>query len=207
MDSRLTSGAASPVSLFSNNSSAITTPEPDSDNEGYATLAPSTNANRKYILVLGGLGFIGSHTSLELLKAGYSVIIVDDLSNSFHDVLSRVRTAAETWCKANRKPMGEIQFHKVDYRSKAMHFLLESYSDLVTSVSDSIASPMAYYRNNVCGLVDLLELLGKHNIFNFVFSSSATRATRELGWVATESIAQCARDLWNFVSKTRAVQA
>ncbi|KAH6706750.1 hypothetical protein VD0002_g2355 [Verticillium dahliae] len=202
MDSRLTSGAASPVSLFSNNSSAITTPEPDSDNEGYATLAPSTNANRKYILVLGGLGFIGSHTSLELLKAGYSVIIVDDLSNSFHDVLSRVRTAAETWCKANRKPMGEIQFHKVDYRSKAMHFLLESYSDLVTvpsetaggaprltrqsrisgvihfaafkSVSDSIASPMAYYRNNVCGLVDLLELLGKHNIFNFVFSSSAT---------------------------------
>lgn len=202
MDSVFTSRAASPV-FSSPDYSPATTPEVDSDSElSYSPLPATSNNNKRYILVLGGLGFIGSHTSLELLKSGYNVIIVDDLSNSFHNVLGNLRTAAEIWCKANRRVMPEIQFHKIDYRSKAMHFLLESYSDLVEapsatgsgparlirqsriggvihfaafkSVSDSIARPMAYYRNNVCGLVDLLELLGKHNIRNFVFSSSAT---------------------------------
>ncbi|KAH6670983.1 hypothetical protein F5X68DRAFT_175589 [Plectosphaerella plurivora] len=202
MDSVFTSRAASPV--FSSPSySPISTPDVDySDSDiAYTPLPEATEtANKRYTLVLGGLGFIGSHTSLELLKSGRNIIIVDDLSNSFHNVLSNLRTAAEIWCKTNRKVMPEIQFHKIDYRSKAMHFLLESYSDLVEvpqpngparltrqsriggvihfaafkSVSDSIARPMQYYKNNVCGLVDLLELLGKHNIRNFVFSSSAT---------------------------------
>ncbi|KAH7361709.1 UDP-glucose 4-epimerase [Plectosphaerella cucumerina] len=201
MDSVFTSRAASPV--FSSPSySPSYTPEVDySDSEVYTPLPEAvTTASKKYTLVLGGLGFIGSHTSLELLKSGRNIIIVDDLSNSFHNVLSNLRTAAEIWCKNNRRVMPEIQFHKIDYRSKAMHFLLESYSDLVEvpqtngparltrqsriggvihfaafkSVSDSIARPMQYYKNNVCGLVDLLELLEKHNIRNFVFSSSAT---------------------------------
>lgn len=195
MDSSFTSRAGSPI-FSSPEYSPVTTPDVDSDSE--ITYTPFTSAsNKKYILVLGGLGFIGSHTSLELLKAGYNVIIVDDLSNSFHNVFGQLRTAAETWCKANQRAMPEIQFHKIDYRSKAMHFLLESYSDLVQtpgssrltrqsriggvihfaafkSVSESIAKPMQYYRNNVCGLVDLLDLLDRHNIRNFVFSSSAT---------------------------------
>ncbi|KAI9900080.1 hypothetical protein N3K66_004342 [Trichothecium roseum] len=156
----------------------------------------------RFILVIGGLGFIGSHTSLELLKAGYNVIIVDDLSNSFHSVFTRIQTLADKHYQGSEKKRPVLHFHKLDYRSMSMRFLLESYSNMVPapsehpghppsltrqsriagvihfaafkSVSDSIASPIPYYQNNVCGLVDLVELLGKHSIYNFVFSSSAT---------------------------------
>lgn len=158
--------------------------------------------NSGFILVIGGLGFIGSHTSLELLKAGYNVIIVDNLSNSFESVFTRVQKLAATYCHDTNRAMPALHFHRLDYRSTSMRFLLESYSDLVPtvsensgasngltrrsrisgvihfaafkSVSESIEKPIAYYRNNVCGLVELVELLGKHNIRNFVFSSSAT---------------------------------
>jgi UDP-glucose 4-epimerase len=156
----------------------------------------------RFILVIGGLGFIGSHTSLELLKAGYNVIIVDDLSNSFDSVFTKVQKLAAKHCNEQGRKMPALHFHKLDYRSTSMRFLLESYSDLTStspqdpsqqptlvrrsridgvihfaafkSVSESISKPIAYYRNNVCGLVDLVELLGRHGIRNFVFSSSAT---------------------------------
>ncbi|KAH7150558.1 hypothetical protein B0J13DRAFT_661532 [Dactylonectria estremocensis] len=162
----------------------------------------AASRNGGFVLVIGGLGFIGSHTSLELLKAGYNVLIVDDLSNSFHSVFTRVQQLGEMYAKQQGRSMPLLQFHKLDYRSKSMRFLLESYSDFVTippstasetphvtrrsrisgvihfaaykSVTDSIERPISYYRNNVSGLVDLIELLGKHNIRNFVFSSSAT---------------------------------
>ncbi|KAH7159652.1 hypothetical protein B0J13DRAFT_110302 [Dactylonectria estremocensis] len=186
------SSSSSSVSL---GASSATTPDSDYGN-GIPNVTSPETASRRFILVTGGLGYIGSHTSLELLKAGYNVIIVDDLSNSFHSVFTRVRRLAESHCKNNGLAMPQLHFHKVDYRSKSMRFLLESYSDLVASstggltrqsrisgvihfaafksVSDSIEKPIQYYRNNVCGLVELVELLGKHNIRNFVFSSSAT---------------------------------
>jgi len=181
-----------------NLSTCPTTPGSDGD---LAYFPPAHNDNNTYTLVIGGLGFIGSHTSLELLKAGKNVIIIDDLSNAFQNVLAQITNAAALWCKANNRPVPEIRFHQMDYRSKAMQFLLESYSDIVPgsptpdggltlarrsritgvihfaafkSVSDSIANPIDYYRNNVCGLVDLVDLLGRHNIKKFVFSSSAT---------------------------------
>lgn len=163
---------------------------------------PTAGSSNRFILVIGGLGFIGSHTSLELLKAGYNVIIVDDLSNSFDSVFTRVQKLAAKYCHEQGRQMPALHFHKLDYRSTSMRFLLESYSDFIStspqdpsqqpslvrqsridgvihfaafkSVSESISRPIAYYRNNVCGLVDLVELLGKHNIRNFVFSSSAT---------------------------------
>ncbi|KAK7420517.1 hypothetical protein QQX98_002715 [Neonectria punicea] len=191
------SSSSSSVSL--SGSSAATTH--DAEFNAHAPSVRSQAPDSNFVLVTGGLGYIGSHTSLELLKAGYNVIIVDDLSNSFHSVFTRVRKLAEISCKLMGKSMPTLHFHKVDYHSKSMHFLLESYSDLVTvpsspsepsrlvrqsrissvihfaafkSVSDSIERPIAYYRNNVCGLVDLVELLGQHDIRNFVFSSSAT---------------------------------
>lgn len=154
----------------------------------------------RFTLVIGGLGFIGSHTSLELLKAGHNVVIVDDLSNSFEDVFSKVHKLAAKHCAGAGSMMPLLHFHKLDYRSQSMRFLLESYSTLelvssidgtsrlvrqsqitgvihfaaFKSVPDSIARPIPYYHNNVCGLVDLMDLLGKNNIRNFVFSSSAT---------------------------------
>ncbi|KAF7558002.1 hypothetical protein G7Z17_g336 [Cylindrodendrum hubeiense] len=188
------SSSASSISL--SGSSAATSHDSEFNNNN-AVNARSPSSAGSFILVTGGLGYIGSHTSLELLKAGYNVIIVDDLSNSFHSVFTRVRQLAEKYCKENHRTVPQLHFHKVDYRSKSMRFLLESYSDFVAtetsaeltrqsrisgvihfaaykSVSDSIERPIQYYRNNVCGLVDLVELLGKHNIRNFVFSSSAT---------------------------------
>lgn len=159
-----------------------------------------TESKPRFVLVIGGLGFIGSHTSLELLKAGYNVIIVDDLSNSFDTVFSRIQKLATEYCRKNGRSMPLLHFHKLDYRSTSMRFLLESYSDVVMSnesiestgflrnsrisgvihfaafksVSESIAKPIAYYRNNVCGMVELMELLEEHRIYNVVFSSSAT---------------------------------
>lgn len=183
-------------SMSMSGSSAATSQDAD-----HTLNARAPGSTGSFILVTGGLGYIGSHTSLELLKAGYNVIIVDDLSNSFHSVFTRVQQLAEKYYHEKSRIMPVLHFHKVDYRSKSMRFLLESYSDFVPgpttatetpelrrqsriagvihfaafkSVTDSIENPVSYYRNNVSGLVDLVELLGKHNIRNFVFSSSAT---------------------------------
>ncbi|KIL83674.1 hypothetical protein FAVG1_13099 [Fusarium avenaceum] len=201
--SRLSSSrSSSTLSLNSSFSSSITTPDSDSEIivSAVRNHVSPLNSSDTFILVTGGLGFIGSHTSLELLKAGYNVIIVDDLSNSYHNVLGKINTLAARYCAQEGLKLPTLHFHKLDYRSKAMRFLLESYSTLVPtfsessgelikiqskisgvihfaafkSVSESIEKPFQYYRNNVCGLVDFVELLGKHNIHKFVFSSSAT---------------------------------
>lgn len=138
--------------------------------------------------------------------------MVDNLSNSYETVLHNVKMIAGREHKAKGTQMPLIHFHRVDYRSRSMRFLLESYTDLVPitkssspssptsdndeperrqmayqsritgvihfaafkSVSESIGKPLAYYNNNVCGLVSLLELLDKFSIRNFIFSSSAT---------------------------------
>jgi UDP-glucose 4-epimerase len=159
-----------------------------------------------YILVTGGLGYIGSHTTLELLKAGYSVLVIDDLSNSYRSVLERIRTLAHDFHKLQGSRMPALRFHKMDYRSPSMMSILSNYSSFSTkdgispedgghsstflsresritgvihfaafkSVEESIASPLSYYSNNVCGLVNFLGLLQEFGIKNFVFSSSAT---------------------------------
>ncbi|KAJ4109695.1 hypothetical protein NW768_012131 [Fusarium equiseti] len=198
--SRLSSSRSSSTLSLNSSISSITTPDSDSETGSLRNNVRPLGASDSFILVTGGLGFIGSHTSLELLKAGYNVIIVDDLSNSYHGVLSKINALAQKHCAQHGLKLPTLHFHKLDYRSKAMKFLLESYSTLVPtsspnsgesirvqskisgvihfaafkSVSESIEKPFQYYRNNVCGLVDFVELLGRHNIHKFVFSSSAT---------------------------------
>lgn len=142
--------------------------------------------SRDYVMIIGGLGYIGSHTTLELLKEGLNVIIVDDLSNSYLDVLARIRILAEKHCKSHGMVQPQLLFHNLDYRSAEMHSLLHRYASSRTkisglihfaafkSVSESIERPLAYYRNNISGLVDLLATIQEVGIKNFVFSSSAT---------------------------------
>ena len=137
-------------------------------------------------MVVGGLGYIGSHTTLELLQEGYNVIVVDDLSNSYVKVLDRVKLLAQQYCHNNSLVMPTIRFHKLNYRTSAMKHLFEMYEachSTITgvihfaafkSVSESIEKPLAYYKNNIAGLIDLLETVQDHGIKNFVFSSSAT---------------------------------
>ncbi|KAL9623201.1 MAG: hypothetical protein Q9160_002516 [Pyrenula sp. 1 TL-2023] len=152
------------------------------------------DAHEEFVLVTGGLGFIGSHTSLELLKSGHNVIIVDNLSNAFDSVLERVVRLAKSYHKLRGSVCPTVKFCKLDYRdSEAMSKLLDEFDvrhslslahrSRITgvihfaaykAVSESIQIPLKYYRNNVSGLIDFVALLGEYGIKNLIFSSSAT---------------------------------
>ena len=124
------------------------------------------------ILLTGGTGYIGSHTAVELINAGYSVIIADDLSNSSEDVLDRIEKITGT------RPL----FYKCDCASKndmAPVFQNNSIDAVIhfagfKAVGESVAKPLMYYRNNIDTALTVLELMEKHNVNSFVFSSSAT---------------------------------
>lgn len=146
---------------------------------------------REFILVTGGNGFIGSHTSLELLKSGHNVIVVDNLSNSFRSVFDRMLLAAHQYFEQSGGTCPQARQYDIDYRDEdAMRSLLASYisfggqrRSMITgvihfaafkAVEESIRQPLKYYRNNINGLVDFLALLDEFDIKTFIFSSSAT---------------------------------
>jgi UDP-glucose 4-epimerase len=87
-----------------------------------------TASSSSFIMVVGGLGYIGSHTVLELLKEGYNVLVVDDLSNSYEIVLTRVKALALDFCTTHGKPMPALHFRQLDYRNTEMKAVLASYS-------------------------------------------------------------------------------
>jgi len=124
------------------------------------------------ILVTGGLGFIGSHTVVELVNAGYEPVIVDDLSNSDEKMLDQLARII------GFKPV----FYKLDLADeKAVYNLAEKESDIsgiihfaaFKAVGESVAHPLKYYRNNFYSLLNVLHAWEKKPI-NFVFSSSCT---------------------------------
>ena len=125
------------------------------------------------ILVTGGAGYIGSHTTLELLKAGHDVVVVDNLCNASEESLKRV---AELAGKAPR-------FHKIDIRDEAaLNATLDAEGPFdaaihfaaLKAVGESTQIPLTYYANNLGGTFTLLKCLAAHNCRNIVFSSSAT---------------------------------
>ena len=124
------------------------------------------------ILVTGGAGYIGSHTCLELLQAGYEVVVVDNLSNSKEESLKRVQELAGK----------TLEFHKVDLLDKkALKAVFDSASiEAVVhfaglkAVGESVTIPLHYYHNNVTGTLVLCEVMERHGVKNIVFSSSAT---------------------------------
>lgn len=124
------------------------------------------------ILVTGGAGYIGSHTCLELLQAGYEVIVVDNLANSKVESLSRVQKLAGK----------ELTFHQVDLLDKeALDAVFDNASIQAVihfaglkAVGESVTIPLQYYHNNVTGTLILCEVMAQHEVKNLVFSSSAT---------------------------------
>lgn len=124
------------------------------------------------ILVTGGAGFIGSHTVVELMLAGYEVLIVDNFCNSKPSVLDRIERIA------GRRP----EFVKADIRDRqSLHVLFSSHRfDAVIhfaglkAVGESVAQPLRYYDNNVHGSVVLFETMAEAGVKTVVFSSSAT---------------------------------
>lgn len=124
------------------------------------------------ILVTGGAGYIGSHTCIELLKAGYDVIVVDNLYNSSEKAIQRVEEISGkkvTFYKADildREKLNEI-FDKESIDS-VIHFAG------LKAVGESVAKPLEYYHNNMTGTFILCEVMRDHNVKNIIFSSSAT---------------------------------
>lgn len=125
------------------------------------------------ILVTGGLGFIGSHTVVELQNQGFEVVIVDDLSNSSEEVLKGIVAIT------NKMPI----FEKLDLREKAkVQDFFKKHQDISgvihfaasKAVGESVGNPLLYYENNINSLVYLLQELQKLPEANFIFSSSCT---------------------------------
>ena len=125
------------------------------------------------ILVTGGTGYIGSHTTVELMQQGYDVTIVDNLSNSSVDVLDGITEIV------GRKP----EFANIDCGNFVdLDNVFKQYPDIVgvihfaasKAVGESVEKPLLYYRNNVGSLCTLLEVMRLHQVQNLVFSSSCT---------------------------------
>lgn len=175
LDSGPSTPGTEPDDLFASMPPVATLPNPD-----------------EFVLVVGGLGYIGSHTTWELLKAGYNVIIIDNLSNAFTSVLETLVHMTIDHIKATGQRMPLIRFHKADFRNEgAVCDILQNYCipnsfplqssikgvihfAAYKSVGESIDQPLKYYSNNVGGLINFCSNLAEYNIKNIVFSSSAT---------------------------------
>ncbi len=125
------------------------------------------------VLVTGGLGFIGSHTVVELQNVGFEPIIIDNLSNSSIEVLDRITTIT------GKKPL----FEQMDLRDKAaVQQFFKKYQDVSgvihfaasKAVGESVENPLLYYENNINTLVYILQELQQKPEANFIFSSSCT---------------------------------
>lgn len=124
------------------------------------------------VLVTGGAGYIGSHTTLELLRAGHDVYVVDDLSNSSAEALRRVGELAGRepgFLQANIRDADVLGAVFAEFAPEAViHFAGWK------AVGESTRLPLVYYRENVAGAITLLEVMQAHGCNRFVFSSSAT---------------------------------
>jgi UDP-glucose 4-epimerase len=128
---------------------------------------------KQHILVTGGTGYIGSHTAVELIEEGFSVTIIDDLSNSEIEVLdgieaiTGVRPEFEKMNVCDQEKLFSMLHKKPDFDA-IIHFAAHK------SVPESVQQPLKYYRNNLTSLMNLLAGMEKHRIPCIVFSSSCT---------------------------------
>ena len=124
------------------------------------------------VLLTGGAGYIGSHTAVEMIEAGYEVVIADNFDNSSPKVFDRIETIT------GKRP----KFYELDVADNAAvdkMFAAEKFDAVVhfaglKAVGESCAIPVRYYRNNIDTTLTLLEVMKDHGVHNFVFSSSAT---------------------------------
>ncbi len=124
------------------------------------------------VLLAGGAGYIGSHTCVELIKSGHTVIIADNFSNSCPEAVKRVEKLTDT----------KIPLYEADVcdRDAVEKIFAENKIDAVIhfaglkAVGESVEKPLLYYRNNIDSTLTLLETMSKYKVNNFIFSSSAT---------------------------------
>lgn len=124
------------------------------------------------ILITGGAGYIGSHTTLEFIKQGHQVSIIDNLLNSKFEAVKRLEELSGS----------SIKFYKEDLLDESALsgiFAANDFSAVIhfaglKAVGESVQQPLWYYHNNITGTLNLLKIMQKFKVFNFVFSSSAT---------------------------------
>lgn len=124
------------------------------------------------ILVTGGTGYIGSHTTVELLKQNHTVEILDNLINSKLSVLDRIEELTGTKPKFHEIDL--LDADKVDQLFASSHFDLVIHFAGLKAVAESVEQPLRYYDNNITGTLNLLKSMQTHNVKSLIFSSSAT---------------------------------
>jgi UDP-glucose 4-epimerase len=145
--STATTGFSSPStfsSSISESAEAASTPGTERsllfDDDVAADPLDIAGSNSSFIMVVGGLGYIGSHTVLELLKSNHNVLIIDDLSNSYETVLQRIETLAAEHFAPLHKPVPSIHFRQLDYRSSQMRTILAEYTSYKVSTKSNISA-------------------------------------------------------------------
>ncbi|RHZ90086.1 hypothetical protein Glove_8g44 [Diversispora epigaea] len=140
------------------------------DNDLTSTI--TVKNNERHVLVTGGAGYIGSHTVVELLKDGYNVIVVDNLTNACEESLVRIQ-------KLSNRPLKFYHANILD--EKILTEIFEKYNiwgvlhfAALKAVGESTKIPLEYYWNNVTGSLNLFRIMEKFDVYNIVFSSSAT---------------------------------
>lgn len=124
------------------------------------------------ILVTGGAGYIGSHTCVELLDAGYEVMVVDNLDNSKAESLRRVQEITGKALTLHRIDLLDTEALDAVFRRAAIDAVIHFAG--LKAVGESVRIPLRYYHNNITGTLSLCEVMSKHRVNHLVFSSSAT---------------------------------
>ena len=124
------------------------------------------------ILVTGGLGYIGSHTCVELLQEGYEVVVLDNLSNSKEEVKEKIKEITGKEVKFYLRDMMDEQLLNNIFTTEKIDAVIDFAA--YKAVGESVQKPIEYYMNNVSTVLVLLKVMTKHHVKKLVFSSSAT---------------------------------
>ena len=124
------------------------------------------------VLLAGGAGYIGSHTCVELLEAGHSVVVADNYSNSCPEAIRRVEEITGKSVKLYEADVCDSEATDRIFSENRIDAVIHFAG--LKAVGESVAKPVMYYRNNIDSTLTLLECMKKHGVKRFIFSSSAT---------------------------------
>ena len=124
------------------------------------------------ILVTGGTGYIGSHTCVELLEAGYEVVVLDNLSNSSKESLTRIKELTSKEVKFYEGDIADADILNKIFDENSIEACIHFAG--LKAVGESVEKPLEYYDNNIGGTINLLKVMRERNMKNIIFSSSAT---------------------------------
>lgn len=129
-------------------------------------------SNKQTILLTGGAGYIGSHACVEMLNAGYDIVVADNLCNSSVESLRRVEQLTGKSIEFYQMDILDTQELRRIFRQHQIYAVIHFAG--LKAVGESVEKPVAYYHNNICGTLSLCQVMQEHAVCNIVFSSSAT---------------------------------